>query len=201
MTSLLEKARAAVLPDRKPPEVDPITQLAKLEARRAEIGAATDRLLLMLSSVQKETSEAYRAFVSACESESEDEEAIRAKMDQWLAVAPKWEHAQREFLSLTAAKNFGSVMTRFQAEYPSARDVLLRAAEYRLSEAKERHADVLSAARQRLVPEGFDLDQVAADPQVRRAAGRISHLETVKRRVQNEPLESVWRQMASQLLR
>ena len=198
MSAILDRVKDAVLPNRQP-GVDCIAELQRLWNRYVEIGAHVERLLTALSSIPAKERAFYQAFSRACE--GDDQRAIANALNDWLEWAPRAEFCRREHAANTALKSYGSVLTKFKAEFPAARDVLVRAVEHRLSEAKERHADVLSAARQRLVPEGFDLDQVADDPQVRRAAGRISHLETVKRRIQNEPLESVWRQMASQLLR
>jgi hypothetical protein len=198
MSAILDRVKASVLPDRQP-DVDPIAELARLHSRFIEIGQATDRLLAALTSVREETSMAYRAFTTACE--TEDQETIKAAMDRWLNAAPRWEHAQREYLSLQAQKNYGSTFLKFKAEFPDARDVLLRAVEHRLVQAKQHAATVLVEEMARMKPEGFDEETIRDSTRCKRANGRVSHLETVKRRIETETIEATWRQLASQLLK
>jgi hypothetical protein len=52
-----------------------------------------------------------------------------------------------------------------------------------------------------LSPEGFTPDEIRDSTRVKRASGRVKNLEAIQRRIENEPLESVWKIFAPQLLK
>jgi hypothetical protein len=195
---VLEKVRA-VLPGGKPPDdTGLVAELARLHSRFIQIEDATNRLLSSLKSVHERERAAYRAFNAACE--RDDPQVIETALREWLALAPQSEFAEREFAAAHALKNYGSVMTKFKAEFPDAKKVLLRVSELRLAQARERAGVVLAEERARLVPEGFSEDEVRNSTRAKRASGRVRNFETIQRRVENEPIEATWKIFAPQLL-
>jgi hypothetical protein len=189
MFALLEKPKG---------DVDAFAELARLESRRAEIGAATDRLLAALSAIPERERETYRAFANACK--TDDTRRIEAALDDWLDVAPKAEHARREYNATLAMRTYGSTMTTFKGEFPNAKAVLVRACQARLKQAMDRAGIVLAQETERLRPEGFTADQIADSPQVRRTAGRVRNLNAILSRIETEEIEIVWKTFAKQLL-
>jgi hypothetical protein len=99
-----------------------------------------------------------------------------------------------------ALKTYGSTFTKFKAEFPDVKKVLLRVCELRLAEAEERAATVLGEERARLLPERFTEDEIAASTRVKRAASKVSNLKVVQRRIENETVESLWKIFAPRLL-
>jgi hypothetical protein len=206
MPSALEKVRTAFLPPKEGGKpciadlaCDPIAELEKLEQRRSQIEASTNRLLAALKAVPERERAAYRAFTAACA--TDDAEQIDVALNRWLSLAGQSEFSGREYNALLAQKNYGSVMTTFKAEFPGAKKVLLRVCELRLAAAKEHAATVLGEETQRLSPEGFTPDEIRDSTRVKRASGRVKNLEAIQRRIENEPLESVWKIFAPQLLK
>jgi hypothetical protein len=197
VSAVLEKVRA-VLPGGKPDDTGLVAELARLHFRFIDIDKATDRLLAALKGVHERERAAYRAFNAACE--SGDTEEIAMALEKWLALAPQSEFAEREYSAAHAMKNFGSVMTKFKAEFPDAKKVLLRVSELRLAQAREEACVVLAEERARLIPEGFSEQEVRGSALSKRATGRVRTLETIQRRIANEPLESTWKIFAPQLL-
>ena len=198
MTALLEKMRSAIVPDRQRDDPDPVAELARLHSRYVEIEGATDRLLAALKGVHEKERAAYRAFNAVCE--SDDPAAIDAALNAWLDLAPKSEFAQREFNAAQALKGYGAVMTKFRKEFPDAKKVLLRVCELRLTEAIKQAARILAEERQRLLPEGFSEDEVRASARAKRAAGKVSNLKVIQRRIENEPLEATWKMFTPRML-
>jgi hypothetical protein len=188
MFALLEKPKI---------DVDAIAELGRLESRRTEIAAATDRLLAALTAIPAREREAYRAFSNACK--TDDTRQIEAALDDWLDVAPRAEHARREYNATLALRTYGSTMTTFKGEFPNAKAVLLRACQVRLKQAMDRAGIVLTQETERLRPEGFTADQIADSPQVRRTAGKVRGLNAILSRIQAEPIEVVWKTFAKQL--
>jgi hypothetical protein len=156
------------------------------------------RLLAALKGIHERERSAYREFNAACE--RDDPQGIEAALNKWLKLAPQGEFAEREFAAATALKNYGSVMTKFKAEFPHAKKTLLRVSELRLTQAKEEAATVLAEERQRLLPEGFTDAEIRNSTRSKRALSRVKNFETIQRRIENEPIEDVWRIFATQLL-
>jgi hypothetical protein len=59
----------------------------------------------------------------------------------------------------------------------------------------------LEEATNRLKPQKFSPDQIADDPVVRRAAGKVRNLELILSRIQNEAVDVTWRPFARDLLK
>jgi hypothetical protein len=190
MSALLEKARTAAVP---PKEGDPIAELQKLEQRRSQIEASTNRLLAALKAVPERERAAYRAFTAACA--TDDAEQIDVALNRWLALAGQSEFSGREYNALLAQKNYGSVMTTFKAEFPGAalKSALLRACRLRLEQAEEQAAIVLQQETKRLRPEGFSADQIADTLLVKRASSRVRQLQGIEKRILTEPIEATWK--------
>jgi hypothetical protein len=197
VSAVLEKVRA-VLPGGGIDDIDPVAELARLHSRFIEIENANERLLSSLKSVHERERAAYRAFNSACE--RDDPQVIETALREWLVLAPQHEFAEREYAAAHAMKNFGSVMTRFKAEFPDAKKVLLRVSELRLAQAREQAGVVLGEERARLIPEGFSEQEIRGSVLSKRATGRVRNIETINRRIANEPLEATWKIFAGQLL-
>jgi hypothetical protein len=87
-----------------------------------------------------------------------------------------------------------------QKRAPDAKEVLLRVCELRLAQAREQAGVVLGEERARLIPEGFSEQEIRGSALSKRATGRVRTLETIQRRIANEPLESTWKLFAPQLL-
>jgi hypothetical protein len=197
MTAILDRVKDAVLPDRQP-DVDPIAELQRLEDRRLEISAHIERILAALSSIPVRERAAYRVFVEACK--TDDEHAIESALADWLAIAPQAEFARREFNGLTAEKTYGKMLNDFKRECPDAKKILLMACELRLAQAQETAAIVLADAQRRLQPMRFSADQIADDPVVRRANGKVGQYRTIQKRIEAEGVDA-WRMLARELLK
>jgi hypothetical protein len=198
VSAVLEKVRAAILPGGKPDDAALVAELARLHSRFVEIDRSNERLLSALKGVHTRERAAYRAFEKACA--SDDPQSIEAALNEWLVLAPQSEFAEREFAAAHAMRNFGSVMTRFKSEFPNAKDLLRQVCELRLAQAKEQARVVLAEERARLSPEGFSESEIANSTRAKRATARVKHLEIVRRRIGNEPIESTWKIFAGQLL-
>jgi hypothetical protein len=186
---VLEKLRAAILPPKE--DIDPISELQRLEAKRVEISNATDRLLTALAAIPEKERAARAAFEAACK--TDDAQQIEKTLTAWLEVAPKAEFAQREFAATRQLKIYGSTMTTFRREFPDCKSTLLAATRARRKEAEARHREVLAAETARLSPEGFSADQIADTELSRRASSRVKQLEGIEKRILAEPIEATWK--------
>src|SRR5262249_8746592 len=191
-----EAVRAVFLPQSKPD--DPVAELQRAWNRYVEIERSADRLLSALAAVQTRERTAFRKFDIACQ--GEDADAINAALAEWLEIAPKVEHSQRVFNAVRQEKIYKGSLTKLKAEFPEVQSVLIRVVELRLAEAEERAATVLRQETARLKPENFSDLEIANSTRVARANGRVSHLETMLRRVKTEELESTWRAFTPRVL-
>jgi hypothetical protein len=166
-----------------------VAELRRLvECQRARDKQVADVINLLASYQQRERDYAA-AFRIALENGSVDE--VRTSFEKWAASRPLAEAAVVELSAIVRWQAQGVVLGVMLAKEPTAKQVLLTVCELKLSAAKTDAERVSENEARRLGPE-FEPDDIEASPVVRRAARKVTQLETIQKRISSEPIASVW---------
>jgi hypothetical protein len=143
----------------------------------------------LLSSYEERANKAADAYREALL--ARDIAGIKAALEVWLPLRPLLDFARIEAGNLSAMRTAGAAVGIFTHEHPGAKATLLKVCELKLSAAKRDAERVTTDETKRLGSE-WEPSDVAASPVVRRAKSKVNHLETQKRRIESESIQSVW---------
>jgi hypothetical protein len=171
-----------------------LADLRKLvESQQAAATRAAQIIECLGSYRQRQQAEA--AKLNAALTNGSPEEIQRA-FEAWAMQEFYADKAQTTLTAMIRGNVTGDGLIQWLGQHPDAKTILLRCCELRLQQAKERAASALADEQARLGPE-YD---AADSPVVKRQAGRVRNLEAVLKRIQSQPIEDVWLNLAGALL-
>jgi hypothetical protein len=184
----LKRARSFVPGNNRKLETG-LAELRRLVQAQREIEKFHADVVNLLASYQQREREAELLYRTALQSGNVDE--VRVAFESWIAIKPFVEVASVECGSLARAKAVGFPLQVLLSKNPNTKQVLLTVVECRLSAAKDEESRVKAEERARL-DGSYDETDIAASPVVRRATSKVAHLETIKKRIESQPIESGW---------
>jgi small-conductance mechanosensitive channel len=196
ITTLPEKIRRALPRNSQGKLTAAKEELNRLVDSQREIEKLGAAKINLLSSYQERMNDLAARFRSALEHGSVEE--TRVAFENWVGAKALWEAASDECGNLARAKASGFPLRVLLSKHPNAKKTLLTVCELTLTAARAEAERVTEEETQRLGSE-WSPDEVQGSPVVRRANSKAAMLETIKNRIESEPIESTWN-FAQQLL-
>jgi hypothetical protein len=173
----------------------------QLEAALAELRVMAERYNALSVTLRRQVDwQPLEARVKETKAAYEKDVTIE-NLHAWMIAELVCEKAKETLGHLYRRYAYGDeTQQRFAAEFPDWKKKLLHAAQLRLEKSKRKLETITQQERDRL-GDGFDADEIAASPVVRRAQGVVDHWQFRIKNIEQSIIEVCWAENISGVLR